>query len=100
MKIEKVEKLVADLNYKAEFVIHKRNLKQIDINTDIRRNAKNDSEENFFKLMNNTVFGKAVENKIKHRDIKLFIKERRRNYLVSVPNYYTTKFLTEKLLAI
>ena len=100
MKIEKVEKLVADLNDKAEYVIHIRNLKQIDMNTDTRKKAKNDFENYCFKLMNNTVFGKTKENKTKHRDIKLVTKEKRRSYLVSVPNYYPTKFLTEKLLKI
>ena len=50
--------------------------------------------------MNNVLFGKTMENVRKHRDIKLFTTERRRNYLVSEPNYHTTKFLTKKLLAI
>ena len=54
----------------------------------------------FFKLMNNAVFGKTMENVRKHRDIKLVTTERRRNYLVSEPNYHTTKFFTEILLAI
>ena len=40
-----------------------------------------------------------MENLRKQRDIKLFSKERRRNYLVSEPNFYTTKFFTENLLA-
>ena len=72
----------------------------IDMNTDLRKKAKNDFEEDFFKLMNNAVFGKAMENVRKHRDIKLVTTERRRNYLVSEPNYHTTKFITENLLAI
>ena len=42
--------------------------------------------------MNNAVFGKAMENARKHRDIKLVTTKRRRNYLVSEPNYHTTKF--------
>ena len=50
--------------------------------------------------MNNAVFAKTMENVRKHRDIKLVITERRRNYLVSEPNYYTTKLFTKDLLAI
>ena len=50
--------------------------------------------------MNNAVFGKTIENVRKHRDIKLVTTDRRRNYLVSEPNYRTTKFFTENLLAI
>ena len=49
--------------------------------------------------MNNAVFGKAMENVRKHRDIKLVTTERRKNYLVSEPNYHTTKFFAESLLA-
>ena len=47
--------------------------------------------------MNNAVFGKTMENVRKHIDIKTVTKERRRNYLVSEPNYRTTKFFTENL---
>ena len=50
--------------------------------------------------MNNAVFGKTMEKVRKHRNIKLVTPERRRNYLVSEPNYHTTKFFTENLLAI
>ena len=50
--------------------------------------------------MKNAVIGKAIENVRKHRDIKLVRTERRRNYLVSEPNYQITKFFTEYLLAI
>ena len=50
--------------------------------------------------MNNAVFGKTMENVRKHRDIKLVTTERRRNYLVSEPNYCNGKFFTEHLLAI
>ena len=50
--------------------------------------------------MNNAVFGKTMENVRKHRAIKLVIKERRRNYLVSEQNFHPTKFFTENLLAI
>ena len=50
--------------------------------------------------MKNAVIGKAIENVRKHRDIKLVRTERRRNYLVSKPNYQITKFFTEYLLVI
>ena len=70
------------------------------MNTNLRKKAKNDFEKDFFKLMNNAVFGKTMENMRKHRDIKLVTTERKRNYLVSEPNYHTTKFFTEDLLAI
>ena len=54
----------------------------------------------FFKLMNNAVFGKTMKNVRKHRNIKLVTTERGRTYLVSELNYHTTKFFTENLLAI
>ena len=50
--------------------------------------------------MNNTDFGKTMENVRKHRNIKLVTTEKRRNYLVSEPNYHITNFFTENLLAI
>ena len=50
--------------------------------------------------MSNSVFGGTMENVTKQRDIKLVTKERRKNYLVSEPNYHTTKFFTENLLRI
>ena len=70
------------------------------MNTSLRKEAKNDLEKDFFKMMNNVVFGKNMENVTKHRDIKLVATERRRNYLVSEQNYHTTKFFIENLLAI
>ena len=70
------------------------------MNTYLREKTKNDFEKDFFTLMNNAVFGKVMENVRKHGDIKLITTERRRNYLVSEPNYHTTKFSTENLLAI
>ena len=68
--------------------------------TDLRKKAKNDFKKYFFKLMNNAVFGKTMENVRKHRDIRLETTEKRRNYLVSEPNYHSTKFFTENLLVI
>ena len=50
--------------------------------------------------MNNAVFGKTMENVRKHRDIKLVATDKRRNQLVSEPNYYTTKWFSENLIAI
>ena len=70
------------------------------MNTELRKKAKNDFEKDFFKLMNNAVFGKTMENVRKHRDIKLLTTDKRRNQLVSEPNYHTTKCFPEKLLAI
>ena len=97
MKINGVEKLVPDLHYKKKYVIHIKALKQAivhglvlerilgyiefkqsawiqeytDFNTRLRTAAKNDFEKDFYKLMNNSVFGKTMENIRKHRNIKL-----------------------------
>ena len=70
-----------------------------DRNTDLRKKVKNDFETDFYKLMNNAVFGKTIENMRKHRDTILFTTERIRNYLESEPNFQATKFFTENLLA-
>ena len=72
----------------------------INMNTKLRKGAKNEFEKYFFKLMNNSVFGKTMENVRKHRDIKLVTTDKRRNQLVSEPNYHTTKYFSENLLAI
>ena len=66
----------------------------------MRKRAKNDFEKDFFKLMNNAVFGTTMENVRKHRDIKLVTTNRRRNQLAAEPNYHTTKWFSENLLAI
>ena len=70
------------------------------MSTELRKQAKNDFENDFFKLMNNSVFGKTMESVRKHRDIKLVTTDKRRNQLVSEPNYHTTKCFSENLLAI
>ena len=70
------------------------------MNTELRKKAKSDFEKEFFKLMNNSVFGKTMENVRKHRDIKLVTTDEKRNKLVSEPNYHTTKRFSEDLLAI
>ena len=72
----------------------------IDMNTDPRKKAEKDFEKDFFKLMNNAVFGKTLSNMRKHRDNKLATTERRKNSLASEANYHTTKFFAENLLAI
>ena len=63
----------------------------------MRKKASNDFEKDFFKLMNNAVFGKTMDNVRKHRDIKLVKTDRRRNKLVSEPNYHTMKLIEENL---
>ena len=126
MKINKCTKLVCNLHDKQNYVVHIRALKQalnhglklkkfhkvirfyqeawlkpyIDMNTELRKKAKNNFEKDFFKLMNNAVFGKTMENVRKHRDIKLVTTDKRRNQLVSEPNYHAIKCFSENLTAI
>ena len=126
MKINKCDKLVCNLYDKKNYVVHIRALKQaldhgvvlknvnkvttfnqkawlkpyIDMNTKSQTEANDDFEKEFFKLMNNSVFGKTMENVRKHRDIKLETTDKRRNQLVSGPNYHTTKWFSESFLAI
>ena len=76
-------------------------LKQyIDMNTKLRKEAKNEFAKDFFKLMNNPVFEKTMENVRNDRDTKLVAKDAKRNKLVSEPNYHTTKHFLKNLLAI
>ena len=72
----------------------------IDRNTKLRKKTKNNFERDFFKLINNPVFGKTIAKVRKQRNIEFVKTERRRNYVVSEPNYHTTKFSTENSLAI
>ena len=124
--INKTKKLDCNLHNKKSYVVHINILKQalnhglklkkvyrviefeqeawlkkyIDFNTDLRAKATNDSEKDFFKLMNNVVFGKTMENVRKHRDIKLVKTDKKRNKLVSEPNYHTMKRIDDNLAII
>ena len=62
------------------------------MNHKLRTEGKTDFKKDFFKLMNNAVFGKTMENVRKHRDIKLVTKDKRRNQLASELNYHTRKW--------
>ena len=70
------------------------------MNTELRKNTRNDFEKDFFKLMNNELFSKTMENVRKHRGVRLVNTSAKRNKLVSEPNYHTTKWFSENLLAI
>ena len=126
MKINKCDKLVCNVRDKENYVIHILALKQalnhglkltkvhsviefrqeywlkpyIDMNTELRKNAKNDFEKDFFKLMNNSVFGKTMENVRNHRDIKLVTTDKRRSILVSELNYHSSKYISKDLMII
>ena len=67
------------------------------MNIELRKLAKNVFEKDLFKLMNNSVFGKIMENIRKHRDIKLVTKDKKRSKLVSKPNYHTINLISEDL---
>ena len=67
------------------------------MNTELRKLAKYDFEKDLFKLMNNSVFGKTMENIRKHRDIKLLTAGKKRSKLVSEPNDHTINLISEDL---
>ena len=123
MKIDKCKKLVCNLSNKKKYVTHINSLKQalnhglklkkihrviefnqkewlkpyIDMNTELRKAAKNDFEKDLFKLMNNSVFEKTMENIRKHRDIKLVTMDKKRSKFVSEPNYHIINVISEDL---
>ena len=126
MIINNNKKFVSNLNDKKNYIVHINVLKQaldhglklkkvyriiefeqeawlkeyIDVNTELRKKATNDFEKDFFKLMNNAVFGKTMENVRKHRDIKLVKTDKKRNKLVSEPNFHTMKLIDNNLAII
>ena len=69
------------------------------MNTELRKEAKSGFEKDFFKLMNNSVFRKTMENVRTHRDIKLVTSDKRRKRLVLEPNYQSHKNFSEHLMA-
>ena len=126
MVVNNTKKLIYNLQDKKDYVVHINVLKQaldhglklikvhqviefdqeawlkeyINFNTELRKKATNDFEKDFFKLMNNAVFGKTMENVRKHRDIKLVKTDKKRNKLVSEPNFYTMKLIDDNLAII
>ena len=67
------------------------------MNTELRKLAKDDFEKDLFKLMNNAVFGKTMDDIKKHRNIKLVTTDKKRNKLVSEPNYHTINYISKDL---
>ena len=126
VKVNKCYKFVCNLHDKNNYVVHIRSLKRalnhgrilkkvhrvmqfnqkawlkeyIDMNTEVRKQVKNDFEKYFFKLMNNSGFRKTMEDVRKYTDIKLITTDNKRNQLVSEPNYRTIKWFSENLIAI
>ena len=121
-----VKKLIPNLRDKNNYVIHYKNLMQclrlgmklkkihrgikfiesdfmksyIDMNTNLRTQAKNNFEKDFFKLMNNSVFGKTMENIRNRVNIKLVNSEEKFKKLVAKPNYESRKIFNENLVSV
>ena len=121
-----VSKLIPTLEKKEKYVLHYRNLQlyidlglkvskvhrvlefnqspwlkqYIDFNTEKRKNAKNAFEKDFFKLMNNSVFGKTMENIRKRVDVRLVTDEKKLLKLASKPTYVSSKIFNENLVAV
>ena len=124
MEINGVTKLVPNLRNKTKYVVHKRSLAQalehglilervhraiefnqsalmkryIDFNTKLRSLATNDFEKDFFKLMNNALFCKTMENIRKHRNIKLVTTEEKFKKLVIKLNFKSSVLFSENLM--
>ena len=124
MKINKCTKLVCNVQDKENYPVHVLALKQalnhglkltkvhsviefrqeawlkpyINKNNDLRKDAQNDFQKDFFKLKNNSDFDKTMENVRNHRDIKLVTTDKRRSILASEPNYHSTKYISKDLL--
>ena len=69
------------------------------MNTELRKNAKNDFEKDFYKLINNAAFGKTMENIRKHGDIMLVTDKQKRCKLASKSNYHTKKWFSKEFVA-
>ena len=110
--VNKVEKLIPNLWDKNKYVLHHQNLKQylemgmnltmnlIKINTKLRTEASSEFEKDFFKLMNNSVVGKTMENIRNRVDIRLRTDEISAEKFVSKPNYERTTIFSENLVAV
>ena len=122
----KVEKLIPNLRDKKNYVIHYKNLMQyislgieltkihrgirfvesdfmklyINTNTNLRTQAKNNFEKDFFKLMNNSVFGKTIENIRNRVDVKLVNTEEKFKKLIAKPNFQSRKIFNENLISV
>ena len=70
----------------------------IDLKTELRKNEKNHFEKDFFKLINISVFGKAMDNVRNYRDIRVVTTDKRRSILASEPNYHSSKPISKDLM--